>query len=127
MRSHRDLERWLAREILGREIPRKPPGRARRETPARDWRYRQWIRTLACASCGAETGVEAAHTGHDGGMGQKASDFSCVPLCAVCHRAGPFAYHRIGRRDFERRHGIDLGQLARRLYRIWKQGKESAA
>jgi hypothetical protein len=40
-----------------------------------------------------------AFTGSDGGMGQKASDYSCVPLCADCHN------HRAGKGTFERQHG----------------------
>ena len=36
---------------------------------------------------------EAAHSGSDGGMSMKASDYSCVPLCVACHRTGQHAYH----------------------------------
>jgi len=35
-------------------------------------------------------------------MSMKASDYSCVPLCADCHMRGPVAYHRIGKRALER-------------------------
>lgn len=52
-------------------------------------------------------------------MAQKASDYSCIPLCGDCHQHGPDAYHRIGRDEFERRHGIDLGELVRRLNGLW--------
>src|SRR3954451_24651277 len=99
MRSHRDLESFLAREILGREIARKPPAKERRG-PARDTEYRTWIRTWPCAACGSTVHVEAAHTGNDGGMSIKASDYSCIPLCQDCHRVGSFAYHRLGRAAF---------------------------
>jgi hypothetical protein len=105
IRSKIDLERWLAREIWEREIAVEPPRETRREQPARDWEYRAWIRTLPCAVCGSTRYVEAAHTGSDGGMSQKSSDHSCVPLCRSCHTAGPNGYHRIGKREFERRHG----------------------
>ena len=61
-----------------------------------------WIRTLPCIACGVEGRSEAAHTGTDGGMSMKASDYSCVPLCSDCHTQAPGAYHRVGKRVFER-------------------------
>ena len=109
------------REIWGQDappVPRKPPRKESRG-PARSWKYRQWIRSLPCALCGQEPAGEAAHTGQDGGLSQKASDYSCVPLCTECHTQAPYAYHRIGRAEFERRHGVDLATLARRLSRCW--------
>jgi hypothetical protein len=45
--------------------------------------------------CGVEGRSEAAHTGSDGGMSMKASDRSCVPLCADCHTQRADSYHRI--------------------------------
>jgi hypothetical protein len=32
----------------------------------------------------------------------------------------PHAYHRIGRAEFERRHGLDFQQLCRELNRLWR-------
>lgn len=69
--------------------------------PERDWAYMAWIRKFPCAACETLKYIEAAHTGLDGGMRLKSSDHSCVPLCAVCHRVGPRAYHVIGRDAFE--------------------------
>ena len=120
------LGRWLMREVHGVIIPRKPARRAL-GGPARCWRYRQWIRSLPCAACGLEPGGEAAHTGSDGGMRQKASDYSCIPLCADCHRFGAGAYHAIGRRQFERRRSIDIDGLVRRLNDLWRTGRGKAA
>ena len=118
MRSAYALRRWLAREILGCEIPRKPPNRATKSTgPARDARYRAWIRSLPCCLCGLEPAGEAAHTGQDGGMGQKASDYSCIPLCRNCHTQNADSYHRLGRAEFERRHRVDLADIIIRLNR----------
>jgi hypothetical protein len=51
----------------------------------------------------------------------KASDYSCVPLCPDCHTRGPLAYHRIGKRAFERVHGVQFPSIAARLRREWKQ------
>ena len=91
-----------------------------RRGPARDPRYRAWIRTLPCAVCGSKWRVEGAHTGADGGMSQKASDYSCVPLCRCCHTAGRDAYHRIGKREFANRYGIDLFKLVEALNLRWE-------
>ena len=98
--------------------PRSGPPR---KGPARDDEYKNWIRTLACCACGHPAPSEAAHTGCDGGMSMKASDYSCVPLCADCHTRGPLAYHRIGKRAFERVHGIWFASVVARLRREWKQ------
>lgn len=117
--SRCDLESWLAREILGCEPLRKPPARARRETPERDWKYRAWIRSLPCCVCGAELYVEAAHTG-DHGISQKASDYRAIPLCPPHHRTRADSYHFLGRREFERRHGLDVEVLVKRLNAAWK-------
>lgn len=106
----------------GVDIGRKPPRRATHLSGtelARNWRYRQWIRSLPCAACGLEPCHEAAHTGCDGGMSVKASDYSAIPLCSECHTLGIFAYHRIGRQEFERRYRLDIGSLVRRLHYLW--------
>jgi len=120
MRSAYALRRWLAQEVLECGIPRKPPKRATKSTgPARNARYRAWIRSLLCCLCGLEPAGEAAHTGRDGGMAQKASDYSCVPLCRNCHTQNADSYHRLGRAKFEQRHNVDLRGLVIRLNRDW--------
>jgi hypothetical protein len=49
------LRRWLAREIFECEIPRKPPKRATKSVgPARNARYKAWIRSVPCCVCGLE-------------------------------------------------------------------------
>ena len=63
---------------------------------------------MPCIGCGVEGRIEAAHTGSDGGMSQKASDYSCVPLCADCHTQAPAAYHRIGKRPSSCGTGLGL-------------------
>jgi hypothetical protein len=42
-----------------------------------------------------------------------------VPLCSDCHTRGPLAYHRIGKRAFERVHDIRFASTAARLRREW--------
>ena len=119
MRTGFALRYWLAREVLGTTI-RKPPQRATTSRgPARDEMYRAWVRSLPCAICGLEPAGEAAHTGDDGGMQQKASDYSCIPLCAVCHTMGPSAYHRIGKKAFAREHDLDIAGLTQKLKACW--------
>jgi hypothetical protein len=53
--------------------------------------------------------------GSDGGISQKASDYSCVPLCRNCHTGGRYTYHRVGKVEFERRYGVDFTLLVRAL------------
>src|ERR1035438_9919881 len=63
--------------------------------------------SCACyITCGVGGRSEAAHTGTDGAMSQKASDYSCDSLCSDCHTRASGAYHRIGKRAFEQRHGL---------------------
>ena len=114
------------REVHEVDLPRKAPQKAFSalgNKPARNWKYRAWVRSLPCAVCGLEPAGEAAHTGSDGGMSQKSSDYSCIPLCSDCHTLGEKAYHRIGRETFEARHGLDILQLVRRLNRLWFKAK----
>ena len=54
-------------------------------------------------------------------MSMKASDYSCVPLCADCYNPRSLAYHRIGKRAFERVHAVQFCSIAARLRREWKQ------
>lgn len=101
--------------IHGRKRKRRSPRRRTGRGPIRDYKYKAWIRTLPCASCGSTYQVEAAHTGSDGGMRQKASDRSCVPLCHNCHQAHPVSYHR-NREDM----GIDFPALVARLNDVYE-------
>lgn len=109
--------RRLYKQVHGVECPRKPPQRANHSTnkPPRSWKYRAWIRSLPCASCGQDPAGEAAHTGSDGGMAQKASDWSCVPLCRGCH----LEYHQHGKPAFEVRCNVGLAKLVKRLNSLW--------
>jgi hypothetical protein len=57
---------------------------------------------MPCIACGIEGRSEAAHTGGDGGMSMKASDYSAVHLCSDRPRQAPDAYHAVGKRAFEK-------------------------
>jgi len=125
MLTGKHLEAYLAHVVLGRKLPQRErigprPGPARKG-PARDEGYKEWIRTLACCACGHPAPNEAAHTGVDGGISMKASDYSCVSLCSECHTRGSLAYHRIGKRAFERLHGVRFAALACELLRAWNE------
>lgn len=76
------------------------------------------MRSLPCACCGSTYRIEAAHTANDGGMAQKASDYSCIPLCNDCHQAAPDSYHR-DREAFEARLESTVEVLVRRLNHCW--------
>ena len=108
-----NLMRYLRFSVHGETVhPRSPRRRPRtcRRGPVRDRKYLAWIRSLPCCHCGATRDVEAAHTGSDGGMRQKASDTSCVPLCHDCHQSAAVSYHR-NRKEL----GIDFPALAAQL------------
>ena len=125
MLTGKHLQAYLAHVVLGRKLPQRerisPRSGPPRKGPARDEEYKDWIRTLACCACGVEARSEAAHTGTDGGMSMKASDYSCVPLCPDCHTRAPGAYHRVGKREFERSNKLCFPDLVARLQREWRR------
>lgn len=122
----KQLEAYLAWKIHGKKpplsetriAPRKGP---QRKGPPRDEDYKAFIRALPCCACHRAAPSEAAHTGSDGGMAMKASDYSCIPLCPDCHTRGPLAYHRIGKRAFERVHGLRCARAVAELRRAWRE------
>lgn len=124
MLTGKQLEAYLAHAVLGRKLPQReriaPRSGSPHKGPARDEEYKDWIRTLACCACGVAGRSEAAHTGTDGGMSMKASDYSCVPSCADCHTQAPGAYHRVGKREFERLQALSFDAFVTRLQREWR-------
>lgn len=119
---NRRLVRYLRYAVLEivEKPARKPPKLATGRGPERSPKYRAWIRTLPCAACETTRNVQAAHTGSDGGIGQKSSDYSCIPLCEECHTLGNDAYHVIGKVDFEVRWFLNLEKLVKKLNREWE-------
>lgn len=81
------------------------------ETPVRDKQYLGWVRLQPCLICRRQPSeyspIEAAHTGAHP-YGQKASDYTCVPLCHGCHQSARESYHRLGERAWLAFHGLDL-------------------
>lgn len=122
--------RWLYYQVHGVKPKRRSPRRSSSRGPARSWKFKAWIRQQACACCGSTYDVEAAHTGSDGGMAVKASDFSCIPLCTDCHTQAPHSHHRDREACEARileRHRLTIAELVQELNREWKAGKEEAA
>lgn len=60
-----------------------------------DDRYRAFVRTWPCCSCGSRENVQASHHGPRP-TGRKTHDSRCVPLCWRCH-LGPGGFHDTGR------------------------------
>jgi hypothetical protein len=114
MRSNRQLEVWLAQEVHGKKIPRKPPSKASllHTQPFRSLRYRQWIKSLPSAVSG-QYGCDPCHTGpHPYGV--KADDRTCIPLTREEHEEmsqDPEA--------FCQKHGLDVPTLTKRLNQAW--------
>lgn len=108
-----DLKRYLKFAIWGEKTA--APRRRRRVWVHRSPDYLAWLRKQSCC-CGCGRGPsEAAHTGNDGGMSLKASDWTCVPLFPECHRL----YHQAGRVEFERRRGIDFDVVSESYFTEW--------
>ncbi len=74
----------------------------------------EWIRGLACATCGAPAPSDPSHV-RSRGAGGTAEDL--IPQCRGCHRR----LHDLGRRTFEAEIGVDLGELAERYERWWHE------
>lgn len=99
----------------------RPPERVR--SPA----HLAWVREHFCAASFMSLGyivvgglchgrIEAHHAElpGEGAMGIKPGDDRCVPLCGKHHEEG----HRIGWKSFEEKYRINLGEVAKAL---WKQ------
>jgi hypothetical protein len=82
----------------------------------RNAKYRKYIRSLACLVCSVSRRIEAAHTGPHG-LGQKSSDYSCIPLCRKHHIAGNDSIHALGPRKFAIVHGLDIASVVVSLNR----------
>jgi hypothetical protein len=98
------------------QFPQKLATRVRRTDERVCAGHRAWVRRHHCSVPGCRrTPIECAHvrSGGDGGMGMKPSDKWTISLCGFHHRE----QHRIGEREFERRHVIDLVAIAEEFAR----------
>lgn len=80
------------RTPLRRKVPIKPRRSTPRRGPARDPAYMRWIRTQYCAAATLSSTTPCdgrIHAHHAGarGLGQKAADATCIPLCREHHSA----------------------------------------
>lgn len=127
MLTGKHLRQYLAYTVHGRKPMRQAENAAPRKTtpmprnplphgPLRDEAYKAWIRQQPSLVSG-KTPCDAAHTGSDGGMGQKASDDTCVPLTRAEHRE----YHRIGKAAFEKRYRLNFADACNRLNAAWRR------
>jgi hypothetical protein len=92
---------------LPKRLERAERRRDERCSPA----HRAWIRRHHCSVPGCtSTPIECAHvrSGTDGGIGLKPSDKWAISLCRDHHRE----QHQLGEREFQKRHRIDLHDLA---------------
>lgn len=93
-------ERMSQREIVRkvkRALNAKPKRKSKYKRRPRALAYMQWVKTLPCAALNltppnrhphqvrCEGPIEADHAGKRG-MGQKAPDYTCIPLCRKHHR-----------------------------------------
>ena len=95
--------------------------------PVSDKRFLTWLHTLPCAVEGHDcSGPITAH--HVRRYGERRDDRQALPLCCGHHLRdwGPDAIHRIGRRQFEERLGIDIEGLILRLNAAWQNVKRAA-
>lgn len=129
----------LKRTAIKRKPPKKRPG-------MKDPAYVAWVHLLPCVACVKETdgelslyeayavaclcrmyppgywgypATEAAHVGPRG-LGQRCADKFVVPLCAVHHRTGISAQHKIGR-TFWKQFEIDREWVFDTLHDLYRQ------
>lgn len=100
--------------------PRWRRGTARRG-PMRSARYRAYLHDKPCACGCGRTPCDPAHT-ENNGMSSKGRDSSCVPLYRDCHRA-----YDAGRREFELRHQVNMGEVATYWYARFQRETERLA
>ena len=88
-----------------------------KDAPVRSEAYRRAVASLPCAICGVPGYSQAAHANQGKGMGMKACDMTCFPLCTV----HPVADGRLVQGCHERfDHGALFSKLVRReLEPVW--------
>lgn len=88
--------------------------------PARDEKFKAFVRKLCCVVCGSYRLVEAAHFGPHG-IGQKSCDYTCLPLCLRCHRTGPKSYHTLGARRFVEVHRLNVATHQAKVLKFYRE------
>lgn len=94
-RERREAERRLNLKLLATTPARTlhratmeggTTGPDAKEKTARSTTYRRRVAELACILCHKPGPSQCAHPNAGKGMGIKASDLECFPLCPDCHR-----------------------------------------
>ncbi len=90
--------------------------------PVRDPQYRRFIKSLPCIACLKTWSVDPCHTGPHG-IGQKACDLKCIPLCRKCHRE-----HDANPAAFVEKHGLNIPAYIAKLNQFYRSRiKQEAA
>ena len=110
--------------MTGRTPVRKRRRGQRRGTE-RSEEYKAFVRERGCATCPSRYEIEAAHTTVLGprGLSQRASDFSCIPLCRWCHRFSNHSYHVLGEKKFAIAWKLDIKAIVATLRAEWEERK----
>ena len=81
--------------------------------PVRDPLYRRFIKQFPCVGCARTWHIDPCHVGPHG-IGQKACDLTCIPLCRKCHEAFDAAPA-----EFAASRRLDIPALQRMFQRFW--------
>ncbi|MEQ1963419.1 DUF968 domain-containing protein [Xenorhabdus khoisanae] len=104
------------KNVLVVEVEAEPPASFMRSPKLRPWRntkWLQWVKSQSCVGCQRPADDPHHIIGHgQGGMGTKAHDLFCLPLCRECHDE----LHR-DRLAWEQKHGSQVDLLFRFLDR----------
>jgi len=77
------------------------------------------VANLGCCICDRlgypDTPAECHHPRTGVGAGRRSSHFDAIPLCPAHHRIGPEALHVMGRKAWERHHGVTELELLERV------------
>ena len=96
--------------------PRLKPDHFKPKARLKSTAHRDWVREHHCSVPGCQLmPIEVAHVrlGAHAGIARKPSDAQTISLCREHHAQ----QHRLGEETFERKHGIELMQLAEAFYR----------
>jgi hypothetical protein len=76
-------------------------------------KYLAWVRTLPCALCHTDQGIQAHHQMGTKlrGTGTKVSDHRTIPLCSLCHSE----LHDHGYKTWEKKYGVTQDFLILRV------------
>jgi len=85
------------------------------EKPVRSRAYMQFIKRFPCLVCGKKWGIDPCHTGPHA-YGEKASDYTCIPLCRKHHEEFDSAPE-----TFARKHHLNIPALICGFLRRWAE------